>query len=133
VFRHLDAQEEGVLSWEQLELDAVDPNLLPLLLPLLEEMQLMRIQLTCEDFKAALNYLFGTLSPAEKHLLLCFQEEKDEGRSEERDEGRGLGLRSRQLVEESRRGQMEIYDYCQWRSARREEGLESLRVQKERG
>lgn len=43
--------------------------------PLLEEIEIMQIELSPEDFKAALEFLFGTLSPIDKGTILNFNPE----------------------------------------------------------
>lgn len=54
-------------------MDSIEQSVLPVLFPLLEEISIMQIDLDYNDFRTALNFLFGTLSPSEKNLLLSFR------------------------------------------------------------
>lgn len=49
---------------------------MPILFPLLEEIQIMQIELNQTDFLTAINFLFNTLSPDEKNIVLNFNEKE---------------------------------------------------------
>jgi hypothetical protein len=75
IFLHL-AHSEDKVCWDRLDFKEVDCAIMPILFPLLEEIQIMQIELNQSDFSTALNYLFGTLNPEEKNIILTFSSER---------------------------------------------------------
>ena len=72
IFDYLDFQNTGKIAWNLPDSAIIEPSLLAVLRPLLEEIEIMQIELSAEDFKAALEFLFGTLSPTDKGTILNF-------------------------------------------------------------
>lgn len=63
--------EEGAVGRNK-ELPDLEPPLYSILLPLLEEIEVMGIELDRGDFHQAMSFLFDTLNPADRHRLLHF-------------------------------------------------------------
>ena len=82
-----------MVCWRNLKLQNIDKNILSILAPLLEELQVMKIELEKNEFMAALSYLFGTLTPAEKHSLMTFGLEKTD--KDEPPQKKGLNKKSK--------------------------------------
>lgn len=55
-----------------MKFQTIDKDILAIITPLLEELEIMRIELEKDEFMKAISYLFGTLTPAEKHTLMIF-------------------------------------------------------------
>lgn len=82
----------------------------------------MQIDLSEEDFATAMHFLFGTLSPADRHLLLALPASPPPAPAPPSFHPQ-LNPRSQVLVSNMSRARMSIYEYCSVRESVREEHL----------